>query len=185
MNESNLVSVYLQEYSKLKDEQAQRIGFRDNLLYVTLSLFGVIMALAVGERSTPYALLVLPWICLVLGWTYVNNDQKISAIGHYIHNHLGAQVHQVLHDQCSDLQYSIFGWEIENRRDQTRKRRKIEQLIVNEMAFICSGVTALIVFSRLMPQIDWQVRLFSAIELVLLLILGFEIWRHADLTKGC
>ena len=27
-----MLDVYLQEYGKLKDEQAQRIGFRDNLL---------------------------------------------------------------------------------------------------------------------------------------------------------
>jgi hypothetical protein len=30
-----MLNLYLQEYGKLKDEQIQRIGFRDNLLYVT------------------------------------------------------------------------------------------------------------------------------------------------------
>jgi len=44
------LDIYLQEYGKLKDEQAQRIGFRDNLLYVTLALFGTVLAFAVGIR---------------------------------------------------------------------------------------------------------------------------------------
>ena len=79
-----MLDVYLQEYSKLKDEQAQRIGFRDNLLYVTLAVFGTVLAFALGDKANLYALLVLPWVSLVLGWTYLVNDQKISAIGQYI-----------------------------------------------------------------------------------------------------
>ena len=53
------LNIYLQEYDKLKDEQAQRIGFRDNLLYVTLALFWTLLAFA-GDKANPYALLVLP-----------------------------------------------------------------------------------------------------------------------------
>ena len=30
--QKEILEIYLQEYNKLKDEQAQRIGFRDNLL---------------------------------------------------------------------------------------------------------------------------------------------------------
>ncbi|WP_019502890.1 hypothetical protein [Pseudanabaena sp. PCC 6802] len=68
------LNVYLQEYDKLKHEQVQRIGFRDNLLYVTLALFGTVLVFALGDKGNPYALLVLPWVSLVLGWTYVVND---------------------------------------------------------------------------------------------------------------
>ncbi len=82
--QQQMLDVYLQEYGKLKDEQAQRIGFRDNLLYVTLALFGTVLALAMGGNANPYALLVLPWASLVLGWTYLVNDWKITAIGQYI-----------------------------------------------------------------------------------------------------
>ncbi|MGA7934965.1 MAG: hypothetical protein WCA35_15570 [Kovacikia sp.] len=79
-----MLDVYLQEYGKLKDEQAQRIGFRDNLLYVTLALFGTVLALAMGDKENPDALRVLPWVSLVLGWMCVVNDEKIAAIGRYI-----------------------------------------------------------------------------------------------------
>ena len=90
--QQKMFEIYLQEYSKLKDEQAQRIGFRDNLLYVTLALFGTVLAFALGEKANPYALLVLPWVSLVLGWTYVVNDQKISALGRYIrHENTGGE----------------------------------------------------------------------------------------------
>ncbi len=43
MNDSlstNALSIYLEEYSKLKDEQISRIGFRDNLIYVNLTAVG-------------------------------------------------------------------------------------------------------------------------------------------------
>ena len=84
MNEDPMLKVWLMEYDKLKVEQIQRIGFRDNLLYTTLGLFGAVVSFAVSNAANSYALLVIPWVCLVLGWTYVVNDEKISAIGRYI-----------------------------------------------------------------------------------------------------
>jgi hypothetical protein len=57
--QSTLLNIYLQEYQQLKEEQAQRIGFRDNLLYVTLALFGTVLAFALGNKADPYGLLVL------------------------------------------------------------------------------------------------------------------------------
>ncbi|NJK28616.1 MAG: hypothetical protein HC925_09725 [Coleofasciculaceae cyanobacterium SM2_3_26] len=73
MNEDRqaLLQIYLQEYTSLKAEQTQRIGFRDNLLYVTLGAFGGILSFAVSNPANYFALLVLPWICLILGWTYL------------------------------------------------------------------------------------------------------------------
>lgn len=72
------LDVHLQEYGKLKDEQAQRIGFRDNLLYVTLALFGTVLALAIGEKANPHELLVLPWASLVLAWTDYSFSYRMS-----------------------------------------------------------------------------------------------------------
>ena len=45
------LDVYLQEYDKLKDEQTSRIGFRDNLLYVTLITIGGILSFAFANDS--------------------------------------------------------------------------------------------------------------------------------------
>lgn len=70
-----MLDIYLKEYDKLKNERMQRIGFRDNLLYVTLVLFGTVLAFALSEKGNPDTLLVLPWVSLVLGWTYLMNDR--------------------------------------------------------------------------------------------------------------
>jgi hypothetical protein len=71
-DKQQMLEVYLQEYEKLKDEQTQRIGFRDNLLYVTLGVIGAIIAVAIPNKANDnqanyYALLVIPWVCLILG----------------------------------------------------------------------------------------------------------------------
>lgn len=172
--QQQILNVYLQEYGKLKDEQAQRIGFRDNLLYVTLTLFGTVLAFTLGEEANPYALLVLPWVSLVLGWTYVVNDQKITAIGQYIRYTLVEKISSLACRAGADIEEieSIFGWEVVHRSDRGRKRRKIEQLIIDEIAFVLSGVIALIAFSILMPQMHWLAKALGWIELILLVILA-------------
>ncbi|MDJ0899957.1 MAG: hypothetical protein QNJ55_14220 [Xenococcus sp. MO_188.B8] len=182
--QQKMFGLYLQEYTKLKDEQARRIGFRDNLLYVTLALFGTILSFALGEKANPYALLVLPWVSLVLGWTYVVNDQKISAIGRYIRYTLVEKVSDLRGKADEGVEVeSIFGWEIAHRIDKHRRRRKIEQLIVDEIAFVVSGIVALVAFWNLESQIHWPAQILGWIELVLLIILGVEIFIYADLAK--
>jgi hypothetical protein len=80
VSEYPILKIWLAEYDKLKAEQTQCIGFCDNLLYVTLGLFGVIIPTAISNPTNYHALLVIPWICLILGWRYLINDEKISAM---------------------------------------------------------------------------------------------------------
>ena len=181
MTEDLVLSVWLAEYDKLKDEQIQRIGFRDNLLYVTLGVFGAIISFAVSSSANYYAFLVLPWACLILGWTYLINDQKISAIGRYIRLTLVEKVKQK--SGYVDLE-ALFGWEIAHRSDTRRSRRKIEQLIIDEITFVLSGIVALVAFWVLVPKAALVIYLLSGLELLLLLILGWEIIVYADLAKG-
>ncbi|WP_242056765.1 MULTISPECIES: hypothetical protein [Oscillatoriales] len=148
-DKQQMLEVYLKEYEKLKDEQTQRIGFRDNLLYVTLGAFGAVISFALANTTNYYALLVIPWVCLILGWTYLVNDEKISALGRYIRLNLVEKIkEQTGH---TDIE-SIFGWEIVHRSDRRRKRRKIEQLIIDEITFVFSGVIALVAFRFLVTQ---------------------------------
>jgi hypothetical protein len=81
------IELLLKEYETVKAEQAARVGFCDNLLYVTLTLFGDILAYAVSGTNF-LALLILPWVCLIMGWTYLVNDEKISALGRYVRDKL-------------------------------------------------------------------------------------------------
>ncbi|NES24267.1 MAG: hypothetical protein F6K41_36480 [Symploca sp. SIO3E6] len=180
-NKDQILAIFFKEYDKLKSEQAQRIGFRDNLLYVTLGLFGTVISFAVSNPSHYYALLVIPWICLILGWTYIVNDEKISAIGRYIRYQLVDKVKE--HTSYTDVD-TLFGWEVAHRSDKHRKRRKIQQLIIDEITFVCSGAIALVTFWFLVPQPPVAVTILSWLELLLLIILGVEIFIYADLAKG-
>ncbi|MGB3757493.1 MAG: hypothetical protein WBA07_14135 [Rivularia sp. (in: cyanobacteria)] len=177
-----MFEVCLQEYNKLKDEQNARIGFRDNLLYVTLGVFGSILSFALSDQLNPYALLVLPWVCLILGWTYLVNDQKISALGKYIRGKLTEKIS--LQIGYIEKEKSIFGWEIEHRIDEHRKRRKIEQLIIDEITFVFSGMAGLIAFNYLAQPSNWAIQFLWWVQIALLIILGVEILVYADLGKG-
>jgi hypothetical protein len=176
-----ILEILLKEYDKLKTEQAQRIGFRDNLLYVTLGLFGTVLSFALANLANYYALLVVPWVCLILGWTYLVNDEKISAIGRYIRHKLVNKLKE--HTGYTDLD-TLFGWEIAHRDDDRRIRRKIEQLIIDEITFVISGTIALISFWCLVPKPPLSVSILSWVELLLLIVLGVETFIYADLAKG-
>jgi hypothetical protein len=71
-----VLEVLLAEYSCLTSEQAQRIGFRDNLLYVTLGVFGTVVSFALSDPGHYYGLLVIPWVCVILGWEVTHRDDK-------------------------------------------------------------------------------------------------------------
>jgi len=179
--EDPILKVWLLEYDKLKAEQTQRIGFRDNLLYVTLGLFGTIVSFAASNSANYYAFLILPWASLILGWTYLVNDEKISAIGRYIRLTLVEKVKEKTGH--ADVE-SLFGWEIAHRSDRHRSRRKIEQLIVDEITFVLSGIITLISFWALVPGTPLAINILGVVELLLLLILGWEIIVYADLAQG-
>jgi hypothetical protein len=176
-----ILEIFLKEYDKLKSEQAQRIGFRDNLLYVTLGLFGTVISFALSNPANYYALLVVPWACLILGWTYLVNDEKISAMGRYIRQTLVDKLKE--HTGYGDLK-TLFGWEIAHRDDKHRTRRKIQQLIVDEITFVLSGTISLISFWCLVTKPPLSVSILSWVELLLLIVLGVETFIYADLAKG-
>jgi hypothetical protein len=45
-----------------------------------LTLFGGILAYAISGTNS-LALLILPWVCLIMGWTYWVNDEKFQHWG--------------------------------------------------------------------------------------------------------
>jgi hypothetical protein len=175
----SLFEVLLKEYDKLKSEQTARIAFRDNLVYVTLSVYGAIIAFAVKEYS--FTLLVLPWASIVLGWNYLVNDEKISAIGRHVRFDLSKQVSNLLGEVKAE---ELFGWETAHRRDRRRRRRKIEQLIVDQTIFVLSGFAALGAFWFADPDARWPFKLVAGLEAVVLAILAIEIVVYADLKVG-
>ncbi|MFJ8083843.1 hypothetical protein ACIQ6Y_24935 [Streptomyces sp. NPDC096205] len=133
----------LAEYQTVKDEQKTRIGFRDNLLYVTLAAAAAVIAAAAQARQ-PAMLLALPPVCVVLGWTYLVNDEKISAIGLYVRDELGPRLAAQVPGTGGG--FSTFGWEAYHRRDARRRSRKAIQCVVDLVAFCAVPLAALVVF---------------------------------------
>ena len=182
------LDVYLQEHNQLKQEQGQRIGFRDNLLYATLGTYAAILGFALGKEPNFYALLVLPWVSLILGWTYLVNDHKISEIGRYIRYQLTGKITEALADSTDAP--PILEWETAHRSDGRRERRKLEQLLIDQVTFVCSGLVALGSFivwggwRSLHFPLATALQLLVGVEALLLLGLGLEIFLYADLTKG-
>ncbi|MGW3458242.1 hypothetical protein ACWDE9_01205 [Streptomyces olivaceoviridis] len=131
----------LAEYQTVKDEQKTRIGFRDNLLYVTLTVVAAVIAAAAQARQTAM-LLALPPVCVVLGWTYLVNDQKISAIGAYVRGDLGPRLAE-LAQAGGD---AAFRWETAHRGDARRVSRKVVQCVVDLLAFCVVPLSALVVY---------------------------------------
>ena len=80
--------------------------------------------------------------------------------------------------------WEIFGWELEHRSDKHRKRRKIEQLIIDEITFVFSGMDGLIAFHCLVPKSNWAIKFLYWAEFGFLIILGVEIFVYADLGKS-
>ncbi|MEV2235745.1 hypothetical protein AB0H69_45330 [Streptomyces phaeochromogenes] len=131
----------LAEYQSVKDEQKSRIGFRDNLLYVTLAVVAAVAAASAQSGQTSM-LLALPPVCVVLGWTYVVNDEKISAIGAYVRGDLGPRLADLAQIEHS----AAFGWERAHRADTRRTSRKAIQCGVDLLAFCVVPLAGLVVY---------------------------------------
>ncbi len=129
------------EYESVKSEQRARIGFRDNLLYVTLAVGAAVIA-ATAQAKRPAMLLALPPVCVVLGWTYLVSDEKISAIGLYVRDELGPRL-ALLADGGSG--FTTFGWDARHRGDTRRRSRKTVQTVIDLTAFCAVPLAALTV----------------------------------------
>ncbi|MFE7134013.1 hypothetical protein ACFVIM_24460 [Streptomyces sp. NPDC057638] len=138
--ESVPLAALLAEYHQIKEEQKTRIGFRDNLLYVTLAAtIGTLVAALQAGRHAPLLLLLLPVAVTALGWTYLVNDNKISAMGRYIRTSLGPRMNTL-----TQLPLMTFGWEHFHREDGRRTQRRSIQCAVDLAVFTGIPAVALI-----------------------------------------
>ncbi len=181
-NEENtqLLTLHMSEYEKLKQEQIARIGFRDNLIYATLIALTAVVSIVADDTTRAPVLLVLPMVSIALGWTYLVNDEKISAIGRYIRISFSDRVREL----AKSKDPMLFGWEIAHRSDTRRGSRKIIQFFVDEFIFVLPGLIAILIFWFSTSVALLSLRWIAGVELIFLLILGFQIFSYADFKKG-
>jgi hypothetical protein len=162
---------YLLEYEKLKEEQGRRIHFRDNMRYVTIAAIGVV-AMQAG-KSMPELWLVIPWICVVLGWNYVANVHSVRGIGQYIESRLRATV------AGTSGADNVFGWEDLRCEDDKYAFRRAGQLVVDEITFTIPGMIALAIFGITQGEsaLLWAL---VAVEALLCCWIGYQIYDAAD-----
>jgi hypothetical protein len=128
------LDVLRDELKVLKDEQRDRIRARDNLIY---SLIVAIAAVAGGTKFAGSAVaLLLPPVALALGWTYLVNDQKVTAIGRYLRTDLAPRISTL-------VGADVLRWETAHRTDRRRCQRKGIQLGVDLIVFVLPAVTAI------------------------------------------
>lgn len=174
MPESSDVTVgqlLLAEYQTAKDEQKTRIGFRDNLLYVTLTIVAAVIA-ATAQAKRPDMLLALPPVCVVLGWTYLVNDEKISAIGKHIREDIGPRLAQLAQVE------SVFGWEVAHRSDPRRRSRKVIQCAVDLLAFCVVPLAGLTVYWAA-GESEAGLILLSVLEALAVIGLAVQLFLYA------
>lgn len=170
---------HLLEYDKLKDEQTKRIEYRDQMVHVHLALVGAAIAWGLTHPTHRYVLLAVPWMCLIIGWAYLINDERISAIGKYIRETLVAS--------CSAFvgvsNAHIFQWENIHRCDDRRMERKILQLLVDEVEFVLSGFLSLGILLSFEQPLACQSWLVIVTEVSLLVVLAIQFARYADVSN--
>ncbi|MEV7190247.1 hypothetical protein AB0N81_00380 [Streptomyces sp. NPDC093510] len=175
--EVTLGRVLLVEYEQLKAEQKSRITLRDNLIYAMLAATAAVIAATIPSPSRTALLLLLPPLSVLLGWTYLVNDEKISAIGQYIRTGLGPRLAAAVAPGDG-----VFAWESAHRRDRRRGTRKRLQLAVDLLAFCVSPAAALTVF-WVHGHLTWPLITLSLVESAALVGLGIQIALYADLGR--
>ncbi|MFJ3214962.1 hypothetical protein ACIPLC_03450 [Kitasatospora sp. NPDC086801] len=165
--------ILLAEYDCLKEEQKTRIGFRDNLLYFTLAAATAVVAVTV-QSGQSRLLLSVPAICLVLGWTYLANDEKISTIGCYVRDQLGPRLREL-----ASAHGAVFAWEVYHRNVAGRTMRKRLQTAVDLFTYLVLPMVCTIAF-WCSPTVRPLLVVTSLVQTLALAVLGWQFLRRAE-----
>lgn len=169
-------SVLLAEYDALKAEQKSRIALRDRLMYAALAALATTLALVVQPNARPQLLLLLPLVCVVLGWTYLANDQKISAIGGYLRRHLSPAL-------VATDDRAVLAWESVHRCAPLRRLDKFMQLTVDLLMFVVPSLSATALYWAAV-DVRADLLVVSIIEMLITLAFATRVVVAADLSPG-
>ena len=171
---ARLADLLRDELKFLKDEQRDRIGRRDQMVY---SVIAGIAAVAAGTRlvGAPVALL-LPLVTLALGWVYLTNDEKVSAIGRYIRTDLQPRLSALAGEP-------VLRWETVHRSDPRRRQRKVGQLAVDLIVFVVPAAAALAWYWSHAASAGILLAC-SIVEALAVVLAAWQLISYADLAHG-
>ncbi|MEV0663157.1 hypothetical protein ACIBI3_07980 [Actinomadura luteofluorescens] len=169
--------VLLGEYQALKAEQNARIVARDNLIYATLGAFAATAVAIAGLSGQAKLVLLLPPACVVFGWTYLVNDQKVSAIGRYLRAELGPRLARTIGADAGE----VLRWETVHRSGRGRRSGKRLQLAVDLATFVLPAMLAVAGYWSAGPREPALIGV-SAAETLALAVLAVRIVLSADLA---
>lgn len=167
------------EFEKLKDEQHKRIAFRDQMIYLTLVAIGTIYSFSFEKPTLNIALLVLPFLEIIMGWTYYVNDRKISFIGTYIRKTIVKKLKSNTDENESEI---LTTWEDFVRKDPTWRFRKINQLLIDLLIFVVPGAISISMYLYFHSFNLW-LNITAYVEYLLLAYLLFIFIRSANLKN--
>jgi len=117
-------------------------------------------------------LLALPPVCVVLGWTYLVNDEKISAIGTYVRDDLAPRLAELAQAEA------VFAWEAAHRSDTRRRSRKVIQGVIDLLAFCVVPFAGLVVYWAA-GQASPGLLALSVVEALIVVGLGHQVLSYA------
>ncbi len=156
----------------LKAEQNLRIAMRDHLLYANLGVVGAVSYFALSDHGSIHSLLVVPWACFILGWTYLSNDAKVSEIREYVSMNLAKRF------AAEGSQELPFAWERTHRLGRHRTRFKLIQLAVDLITFVFSSIVAMYAYCTSAPALRPWHYVAVALASAAALALAIEFIRH-------
>lgn len=170
----------IKEYEKLKDEQIKRIDFRDQMIFVTLGAIGGVFSFVFEKPDYITALLVLPFVCIALGWTYLMNDEKVSEIGKYIRTVLIPRFQELNPNEKLDLQPS---WEEFHRKVKRRKERKRIQMTIDLCIFCVSALLSISAFFYMCKCFSTGQLILGIVETLFILYLAYQFISYSDKSE--
>lgn len=170
-----LREVLLAKYVMPKAEQKSRIVVYDRLMYATLATLAAATAASIIVARVPQ--LLLPPPCAVLGWTYLVNDENISAIEDYLRDHIGPRLARTLGG------VEVLDWESVHRDRLGRWLRKPLQHGVDLVMFLIAALLLGVGYWLTEPVAS--ARFFaSVVGLAAAVLLGIHMVSAADLTAA-
>ncbi len=95
-NEDPVLSAYLTEFEKLKDEIASRSNTQSTLINLNLTAIAAIGGFVLAHEGQGFVAVILTIVCPVLGLLFLDHDTNIKSIGTYIRDNLAPAIRSLV-----------------------------------------------------------------------------------------